>query len=105
MQFCLEPGCGALVASGCCPAHARLTRPHDVRAHRWYVSRRWLRLRQDVIRRDPFCRACRVEGRRTLTTDIDHITPHQGDALRFWDANNLQGLCKPCHSLKTARGQ
>nr|WP_254915489.1 HNH endonuclease [Haematobacter massiliensis] len=27
----------------------------------------------------------------------DHIIPHRGDEAMFWDADNLQCLCKSCH--------
>lgn len=110
MQFCGEPGCGVLVQGGKCPTHApraaaRLTRQVYAQAHRWYVSSRWQRLRADILRRDPFCRTCLLTGLRTLTVDIDHIHKHQGQALLFWDRENLQGLCKACHTRKTASGQ
>lgn len=36
-------------------------------------------------------------------TEVDHIIPHRGDQQLFWDTNNWQGLCKPCHSRKTAQ--
>jgi 5-methylcytosine-specific restriction protein A len=35
-------------------------------------------------------------------TVVDHIKPHQGDPELFWDSENLQALCAPCHSRKTA---
>lgn len=35
-----------------------------------------------------------------MATEIDHIIPvRQGGAV--WDDDNLQALCKPCHSVKT----
>jgi 5-methylcytosine-specific restriction protein A len=34
---------------------------------------------------------------------VDHITPHGGDEALFWDRDNWQPLCKPCHDAKTAR--
>jgi 5-methylcytosine-specific restriction protein A len=108
MQFCREPGCGVLVPSGTCAAHApraRLTREVYAQAHRWQCSTRWLRLRAEVLQDEPFCRHCRQAGRRSLTVDIDHIVKHDGDPVRFWDRSNLQGLCKPCHTVKTSSGQ
>ena len=30
--------------------------------------------------------------------EVDHVVPHRGDRQLFWDANNLQSLCKPCHA-------
>ena len=33
----------------------------------------------------------------------DHIIPHKRDMKLFWDRNNWQPLCKPCHDTKTAR--
>ena len=106
MQFCGEPGCGVLVASGRCAAHARHRPLADRGAgHVWYGSLRWRLLRADVLRTEPFCRSCRAQGRNTLTHDVDHIVKHDGDRQRFWDRANLQGLCKACHTQKTARGE
>jgi 5-methylcytosine-specific restriction enzyme A len=109
MQFCAEPGCGVLVLGGRCPVHA----PRERRAHvvtyantqRMYDSVRWARLRREVIQDEPFCRACRRAGRRSLTVDVDHIVPHRGNPAVFWDRANLQGLCKRCHTTKTNRGE
>jgi 5-methylcytosine-specific restriction protein A len=107
MHFCPEPGCGVLVQQGRCPTHApraQRSTPWEGLSHKWYRSRRWKALRLETIRRDPFCRTCRVAGQRVLSVDVDHITPHQGSASLFWEASNLQGLCRSCHSRKTASG-
>ena len=34
---------------------------------------------------------------------VDHLVPHRGDRLLFWDASNWQSLCESCHNRKTAR--
>ena len=107
MQFCGEPGCSALVPSGRCATHAprdRAQRPGYTDVHRWYSSQAWQRLRLAVLQDEPFCRSCRAAGLNVLTTDIDHIVKHDGHAARFWDRSNLQGLCRPCHTRKTTRG-
>ncbi|HWL55465.1 MAG TPA: HNH endonuclease [Paracoccus sp. (in: a-proteobacteria)] len=31
-------------------------------------------------------------------TLVDHIKPHRGDKALFWNWNNWQALCAPCHS-------
>lgn len=34
---------------------------------------------------------------------VDHVIPHRGDPVLFWDAEgNWQSLCTPCHLWKTA---
>jgi len=109
-QFCAEPGCGVLVGHGRCDAHAsrsrvRLERPTYARAHRWYGSARWQGLRLEVLQAEPLCRHCWARGRRTPTQEIDHVIKHDGDPDRFWNRRNLQGLCKACHTVKTASGQ
>jgi 5-methylcytosine-specific restriction endonuclease McrA len=40
---------------------------------------------------------------RALATVADHVIPHKGDESLFWDAGNLQGLCKRCHDSDKAR--
>lgn len=34
-------------------------------------------------------------------TVVDHIKPHRGDKILFWDESNWQALCKQCHDRKT----
>lgn len=33
---------------------------------------------------------------------VDHIRPHKSNYDLFWDPNNWQSMCDPCHSKKTA---
>lgn len=41
---------------------------------------------------------CAEQGRITAATVVDHITPHRGDPVLFWDEQNWQGLCVPHHN-------
>jgi 5-methylcytosine-specific restriction enzyme A len=54
-------------------------------------------LRAAVLRKFPICCKCKHDA----STVADHIRDHHGDEAKFWDFNNLQGLCEPCHSEKT----
>lgn len=76
----------------------RRTRDQVQHWRRWYKTSRWQRLRWSVLVRDLFtCRRCaRVEANTAMLV-ADHIVPHRGDEARFWDASNLQCLCKACH--------
>lgn len=66
--------------------------------HRWYSTSRWRRLRLDVFVRDKFiCCSCgRIQSNTSLLV-CDHKVPHRGSAVLFWDAANLQCMCKRCH--------
>ena len=59
----------------------------------------WRRLRESVLRDDPLCAECKRAGRVVQARLVDHI---DGDATNN-ERTNLQGLCWPCHSAKTAR--
>ena len=66
----------------------------------------WQATRRIIILRDIVCRKCL----RAFSTEADHVIParlwvkqHGGDLSTFFDESNLKGLCKPCHSAKTAR--
>lgn len=72
---------------------------------KWYSTSRWQRLRERQLSQNPLCVTCLSVGVTEPATDVDHIRPHRGDPLLFWDAKNLQSLCKACHSEKTARGE
>lgn len=67
---------------------------------KWYNTARWKALRLVIFARDSFtCQwpgCARIEGNTSLLV-ADHRRPHRGDASLFWDMQNLQTLCKPCH--------
>jgi len=64
----------------------------------WYKTARWQRLRWQVLVRDGFtCRFCNVIEAQTARLVADHIIAHRGDEALFWNADNLQCLCKACH--------
>ena len=65
---------------------------------------KWREARRLFLKRHPLCQRCLKYGKITPATVVDHIVPHRGDMLLFWDQENWQALCKECHDQKTGRG-
>lgn len=63
-----------------------------------YGSTRWRKLRALVLNEEPLCRLCERQGKTTAADTVDHIKEHKGDVALFYDRDNLQPLCRPCHS-------
>ncbi|MEE9984215.1 HNH endonuclease signature motif containing protein [Agrobacterium pusense] len=70
---------------------------------RLYKTSRWQRLREAQLAAEPLCRFCLAVEDVTEATVCDHIKPHKGDEALFYDPNNLQSLCAPCHDKLKAR--
>jgi len=49
-----------------------------------------------ILNSKPVCQMCQREA----AAEVDHILPLRQGGTN--DANNLQALCKSCHSRKTA---
>lgn len=103
---CPVHGCGVLTREGRCPAHQQQKRQdaerlRATRTERGY-SNVWYRASVGFLRSHPLCVRCQEQGRYTAATVTDHIVPHKGDMVLFWDKANWQPLCKPCHDTKTA---
>ena len=81
--------------------HARLEKDRGSSTQRGY-GYRWQLIREIHLRKHPLCVHCEAAGRFTPATELDHIQPHKGDKVLFWEQTNRQGLCKSCHSRKTA---
>ncbi|MEO1747630.1 MAG: HNH endonuclease signature motif containing protein [Pseudomonadota bacterium] len=64
-----------------------------------YNTARWRRTRLVVFRRDSFtCQMCgQIEGDPSKL-HCDHIEKHNGNEQLFFDYNNLQTACIPCHN-------
>jgi len=61
-------------------------------------SKRWKRLRVEILRRDGFaCVQCGARGR----LEVDHIRPVRTHPELSFEPGNLQCLCPACHTRKT----
>ena len=76
--------------------------PEEIRpaAGRGYGSA-WNKARKKYLESHPLCVQCMKEGRYVKATDVDHIIPHRGNQVLFWEQSNWQALCHSCHSRKT----
>lgn len=103
---CSQPGCPELTDHRFCPAHVRAederyrTYQRDPAINKRY-DHRWHKIRNAYIAKHPLCEHCQVTGRVTPAAEVDHIVPLERGGTH--DETNLQALCKPCHSSKTAR--
>lgn len=68
-------------------------------------SRQWSKARAGFLREHPLCAMCAARGLVTEAAIVDHIKPHRGDAELFWDPDNWQPLCKPCHDRHKQRAE
>ena len=103
---CIRPGCPHMKP---CAMHSR--KLFDSPKRKEYDDRRgsaasrgygpqWRGVRLAFLAAHPICAICQ----HCVAVEVYHIEPHRGDVQKFWDFSNLQGLCKSCHSRKTARG-
>ena len=79
-------------------------RTRDLLARALYRSKRWRTERAAFLHAHPLCVECKREDLLRPATVVDHIDPHRGDELVFWDSSRWQALCPSCHSKKTASG-
>ena len=104
---CRYPGCPNLCESGVyCETHRKEWSHDALRGNataRGYDAK-WREARRLFLKRNPLCQRCLKYGRLTPATVVDHIVPHRGDMLLFWDQENWQALCKACHDQKTGHG-
>ena len=100
---CKHPGCPALVPYGTryCEKHKPLHSDEQRSANPRGYDHRWNKARKRYLVTHPLCAECLKRGRYVKATDVDHIVPHRGDKILFWDESNWQALCHSCHSRKT----
>lgn len=106
---CAERGCPQLTSTRYCPDHQEqaakrekdrktaFDRTRPSASIRGYTSDFWRKRRAEVFKRDPWCMSCTT----SRSTHADHKVPRARGGTD--DLDNLQGLCRSCHSRKTAR--
>lgn len=115
---CSHIGCHTLTTNTYCDAHAvqhavqqqqrvqQSNRECNARRPKYnnlYSTKEWARLRFSQLAQHPWCAECLRYGVRKVAEEADHIIPHRGDRVLFYDSNNIQSLCSSCHSRKTAK--
>lgn len=107
---CAAPGCPVLVRRHSrCEKHRRRVWQDDARrrgtARERGYTHQWEKASARHKAQNPLCVTCLREGRSEPVFVTDHIVPHRGDPLLFWDETNWQSLCKTHHDAKTGAGQ
>lgn len=101
MRLCARAGCGEPPVGSYCRAHTRQRDRQHRSANRWvYDTKRWRVLRRRKLALSPVCESCR----QVLATDVHHRLAIQAGG-EAWSLNNLESLCKSCHSIETRREQ
>lgn len=69
-----------------------------------YRDRRWLRLREAILRRDGYlCRECARYGKRVEANTAHHVFPADAFPQWAWERWNLIALCAACHNAMHIR--
>lgn len=98
--------CGNKVASGArCPCRrqqdrerkARFDKTRKTSSQRGYTGT-WDMARDRFLIRHPKCAKC-----NSAATVVDHVKPHRGDMVLFWDRTNWQPLCSHHHNSAKQR--
>lgn len=105
-KVCAHPGCPILTAGRYCDKHERAAKlrkdaGRESSTQRGY-GRRWSAYRKQYLSEHPLCIKCACRGLTVATDTVDHIIPHRGNYTLFWDPENHQPMCTPCHNTKTS---
>ena len=71
-------------------------------AKRFYSRKSWLTIRRSKLRANPYCEVCLETGTYTDATEVHHKTDRVADQDQAFEWDNLQSICKPCHSRESA---
>jgi 5-methylcytosine-specific restriction enzyme A len=82
------------------PLGAPSRKEQKANADRWRGSasergynHRWAKARLTFIYRNPLCIGCLAMGRTVAARVVDHVDPHHGDPVKFWDTSMWQASC------------
>ena len=108
-RACAKPGCPVVHRNrgGFCDAHKPPDQDDRANSTERGYNWDWRRERERFLRDHPWCMCDECQGAkiRRRSEVVDHIKPHHGDPVLFWDRENWQALCVRCHNKKTGRGE
>lgn len=60
-------------------------------------TRRWEKARLAFLREHPLCLGCDAIGQVKAAEIVDHVEPHKGDMIKFWNMEMWQSVCRWHH--------
>lgn len=104
-RTCASPGCGGFAEyrGRCHKCNAKDAEFRGTTAERGYDST-WQKLRRMKLARNPLCEMgikCENKIPDNAATEVDHIIPIRKRPDLRLVMENLQALCRSCHSFKT----
>lgn len=104
---CKHSGCSELTRdkSGYCDAHKSNKDKRRGTAYERGYTKQWEQFRIQYIKRHPLCHDCEVKGLYVTATEVHHVKKLRDCPELKYEEDNLMGLCKECHSKRTARGE
>ena len=97
-NVCATPGCPGRTFERYCAACKSSITQRDPKTAAHY-GRRWRKVRAVYLSKHPLCERCEAAGRLVPATEVHHIVAVADGGSDTDD--NLQALCKPCHSKIT----
>lgn len=98
---CKHPGCPQLTSKSFCDEHSILDINRRASSRERGYDSKWRTASKRYLKASPLCVNCLKDNKLVKATVVDHIIPHRGDKVLFWDESNWQSLCKRCHDRKT----
>lgn len=68
---------------------------------KWRVTAKYVNARRWFLEDNPYCQYCLRDNVHRAATEMDHIIPAWQRPDLFWEESNWQGLCAPCHKVKS----
>lgn len=66
-----------------------------------YNTTKWQSIRARQLSTQPLCAACKMDGRITAASHVDHVFPWQVIGQQAFVRNLFQSLCPECHGIKS----
>lgn len=60
---------------------------------------RWDKACATFKARHPLCLGCQAIGKQAKTEVVDHVEPHKGDQVKFWNTKMWQPACRWHHDV------
>ena len=101
-KACAMPQCPAITENKYCDKHKQGKYKRNKTTNEAGYGITWQRLRKIILLDNPLCETCKSKNIIKPATEVHHVIRLSAGGTN--ERDNLQCLCKPCHSRITKTG-